>query len=146
MKTKQLNLYVNVDSIVENLANIYKECRDAYIGDSCYTMLMSEYDDETIEELAYETTMQINADMKTYLNSKDRHIVGNFNNISSDYPKDFKDMVNRLNNGDNSKESDEDREFLTDWFWDTFGTYGLKYNFASDLAEKVYCYANEYFA
>lgn len=32
----------------------------------------------------------------------------------------------------------EDRDFLVDWFFETFGTWGISYNFQSNISEFLY--------
>lgn len=40
--------------------------------------------------------------------------------------------------GEDSKQANEDRDFLVDWFFETFGTFGISYNFQSDISEALY--------
>ena len=47
-------------------------------------------------------------------------------------------MVARLDAAEDSKQADEDREYLMDWYFDAFGTYNIKYNFSNWLSEIVY--------
>jgi hypothetical protein len=47
-------------------------------------------------------------------------------------------MIARLDAGEDSKQANEDRDFLVDWFFETFGTHGISYNFQSDISEYLY--------
>ena len=88
-------------------------------------------------------------------------MIGNFANIENDYPAhitgtywiseydgdDYRDffpqMVARLDSAEDNKQANEDRAYLMDWFFDAFGTYGIKYNFRNDLAEIEYALEEE---
>lgn len=81
---------------------------------------------------------------------------GNFADIENDYPAHitgtrwpseyagddyfrlFPQMVARLDAAEDSKQADEDRAYLMDWYFDAFGTYNIKYNFSNWLSEIVY--------
>ena len=39
---------------------------------------------------------------------------------------------------EDSKQADEDRMYLMDWFFDAFGTFGIKYNFQGFLSDIAY--------
>ena len=52
-------------------------------------------------------------------------------------------MIARLNAGEQSDQADADRDWLVDWFWETFGSWGLKYNFDSWIADLLYEFENE---
>jgi hypothetical protein len=47
-------------------------------------------------------------------------------------------MVARLDAAEDSKQADEDRAYLMDWYFKAFGTFGIKYNFQDTLSEIVY--------
>lgn len=146
--------YINLDREAEVLYEIYKEKVDDYLSDPDLTeagryYLETYWDSEQIMDYAMEVASTLNENMKDYLNQKDHHMAGNFMNIDYDYPR-FReckpaeergivaDMIKRLNDGDTSKQSDEDRDYLTDWLMDAFGTFGLSYNFGSVLSEGIY--------
>lgn len=146
--------YLNVDRLANDLLSIYKECRDGFINDDNRSFLENEYSDEYLEEYAWLMTWQFNDNMKAYLNLKDHKIDGNFNNIDYDYPLHIygkveynkpmvSAMIERLNNGEESEQADADRDWLVDWFWETFGTFGVKYNFDSAISEMLYEFENE---
>ncbi len=146
--------YMNVDRLASDILNIYKDSRDGFINDENREFLMGEYPDDYLEDIAYERAWECNADMKRYLNSKDHKIEGNFNNVDYDYPLHVygvveynksmvSAMVERLNNGETSEQADADRDWLVDWFWETFGTFGMTYNFDTEIGERLYEFENE---
>lgn len=53
------------------------------------------------------------------------------------------DMIARLNNQDMSEQSVKDRDFLVDWFFETFGTFGISYNFTNEISDTCYQYQQE---
>lgn len=66
------------------------------------------------------------------------HITGTY--WSSEYDGDdyfrlFPQMVARLDTAEDSKQADEDRVYLMDWYFKAFGTFGIKYNFQDTLSE-----------
>ena len=103
------------------------------------------------------------AEMKNYLHRKSQHMDGNFADLSMDYPKHrtgtfwvseydgpvaeyfslYPDMVARLDAAEDSEQADEDREYLAEWFFDAFGTFGIKYNFSNELDEIAYMIEEE---
>lgn len=94
--------------------------------------------------------------MKEYLHMQNHHMVGNFADIEGDYPAHitgtrwsseyagddyfrlFPQMVARLDAAEDSKQADEDRAYLMDWYFDAFGTFGIKYNFQGFLSDIAY--------
>ena len=73
--------------------------------------------------------------MKKYLHNPDHRICGNFNNIDYDYPYHIygevtydtplvNAMIARLDAGEDSEQANEDRDFLVDWFFETFWNMG----------------------
>lgn len=146
--------YINAKRLAKELLEIYTEVRDQYKDDDVWPMIEGEYSDDYLEEYAWSQVNVINSDMRTYLNMKDHHIAGNFNNIEYDYPKHITGdyhydselvgaMIARLNANEQSEQADSDRDFLTDWFWDTFGSFGIRYNFSAVIDETAAIYENE---
>ena len=94
----------------------------------------------------------LNADMKKYLHQDNHQIVNNFNNVERDYIyndkrgsyADFRDMVRRLDEGVDDERTNEDRDWLTSWFWDTFGTWAIGYNLSTYIGEELYVAEREY--
>lgn len=142
-------LYLNVSRLQGELLTIYKEERDGWIDEWNREFLMCEFSDESLEELAMEKAHEFNEDMRKYLNMSDHKIVGNFNNIDYDYPAHINGvigynsslvnaMIARLNAGEQSEQANADRDWLVDWFWETFGSWNLRYNFTDYIAERLY--------
>lgn len=83
-------------------------------------------------------------------------MIGNFANIEEDYPTHitgtawcseydgddyfdlFPQMVARLDSAEDSKQADEDRAYLEEWYFKAFGTYNIKYNLANIIDEIAY--------
>lgn len=137
--------YINCELMQKRLEELLNEELNSYSEDYPYLS-----DLVNVEEYAEDLVRSFNSDMGKYLNSADHKILGNFNNIDYDYPafmegdgchynqKLVDDMVNRLNNNDDSEQSQKDRDFLVDWFFETFGTFGITYNFNYYLGEIIY--------
>ncbi len=47
-------------------------------------------------------------------------------------------MIARLDDNEDSKLANEDRNFLVDWLFETFGTWGISYNFQNEISETLY--------
>ena len=147
-------LYLNVSRLQGELLAIYKEECDGWIDEWNREFLMYEFSDESLEELAVEKAHEFNEDMRKYLNMSSHKIDGNFNNIDYDYPAHVNGeikydrplvdaMIARLNAGEQSKQADADRDWLVDWFWETFGSWGIRYNFSDCIADRLYEFEHE---
>lgn len=146
MEEKQ---YINIDRMSECLHQIFKDKREDMIDDENKGFIMDNFSDEYLEEMSSEMAWQFNSDMMKYLHRPDHKIYGNFNNIDYDYPYHIygevtydtplvSAMIARLDTGEDSKQANEDRDFLVDWFFETFGTQGISYNFQSNIADCLY--------
>lgn len=120
-----------------------------------YTDALSEEDAEKysdlIEDWANNKSYRFLEDMDIYVHKSDTRIVGNFCNIEYDWNHpgfiesnvtpwgDFRDVIKSIDEG---KISDEKlakfQEWAWDWFLEAFGTWGLKYNFQTYIAELEY--------
>lgn len=149
MENETVKQYMNVDRLCDELYEILKGERDGFIEDDNRDFLMSEFSDEIIRDRTEEMAYQIDRDMGKYLNLPSHKIDGNFNNIDYDYPLHIygvveynipmvSAMIERLNNGEVSKQADADRDWLVDWFWETFGSFGIKYNFDTEISDRLY--------
>lgn len=147
-------LYLNVSRLQGELLAIYKEERDGWIDEWNREFLMCEFSDESLEELAVEKAYDFNDNMRKYLNMPNHKIDGNFNNIDYDYPCHINGnveydyplvnaMIVRLNAGEQSEQADADRDWLVDWFWETFGSWGIRYNFSDCIADRLYEFEHE---
>lgn len=148
MNTEIVRDYIDIDAMHDTLIEIFKEERENYGDDEYRDVIESEFDDERLSEEAIELAFQINTDMKRYLHKKDHAIFGNFNNIDYDYPRyingEFeydddlvKDLIKRLDERDMSERTKSDRLWLNDWFFYTFGTFGIRYNFDETMSAAI---------
>ncbi len=148
MKTEIVKDYIDIDAMHDALLEMFKEERDNYGEDEYRDVIESEFDDDRLSEEAIELAFQINTDMERYLHKKDHAIPGNFNNIDYDYPHhvngEFEyddDLVNglikRLDERDMSDRAKSDRLWLNDWLFDTFGTFGIRYNFRETMSAAI---------
>lgn len=134
--------FLNVSSVIDDVRAIYAEVRNGIAADDDFKYeILEQYDDDTIFEYAEYLAWKINDEMKQYLNLDDHRIMGNFKNAEYDYDGNFDEMVARLNAGEQSEQADADRDFLTEWFWGAFGSFGIRYNFSNEISE--YCYQLE---
>ena len=148
---RTINNYMDMNKLQSQVAEIYKDVRDNFIDDDNEDFLTTEIDDDFIDEFAFDTAERINNEMCEYLNSNYHNLPDRLNNIDYDYTEHItgvyshkRDLVNamisRLNAGENSEQANKDRDYLLDWFWDTYGSYGLRYNFGDYLNERLYEY------
>lgn len=142
--------FLNYDSMYECIKCIYEDAIDN-----------PQEHEEYIEEFAAENARRFVSDMRKYVHQNDTEIVGNFNNIRNDWDyikesflvaKDenseaveikpfgkFDDMVKGMDDG---TLTDEQiwmvQQWCEEWFFETFGTWGLKYNFQNFICELEY--------
>lgn len=148
MNTEIVRDYIDIDAMHDTLFEMFKEERENYGDDEYRDVIESEFDDERLSKEAIELAFQINTDMKRYLHKKDHAIFGNFNNIDYDYPRHIngefeydddlvKDLIKRLDERDMSERTKSDRLWLNDWFFYTFGTFGIRYNFDETMSAAI---------
>ena len=148
MNTEIVKDYIDVDAMHDTLFEIFKEERDSYGEDEYRYVIESEFDDDRLSEEAIELSFQINTDMERYLHKKDHAIPGNFNNIDYDYPHHIhgefeydddlvRDLIKRLDERDMSERTKSDRLWLNDWFFYTFGSFGIRYNFNETMSAAI---------
>ena len=141
--------YLNFDRLYGELLKLYTAARNRWLDDNNIEFLMEQFSDDYLDELAWTTACEFDEDMGKYLNMADHKIYGNINNIDYDYPYHINGkveydrslvnaMITRLNAGEQSEQADADRDFLVDWFWSTFGSWGLRYNFESQMSDALY--------
>lgn len=125
MKTERIKEYIVIESAIEDITEIFRKANEDYgfVLDDC-----------DLQQEAVETAFRINDEMNEYLHSEDHHIIGNFCNIDYDWKgNDLKQRIALLDAGSTSDKAESFREFLTSWFWEAFGTFGLDYNFRNWL-------------
>lgn len=152
--------YIGVEAFAKEIFSLYRECLDNYEDKEEFEQYINDLfgDQEYIKHLAEEFAFQANEDMKRYLHMDNHRMDGNFANIEHDYPyyrtgtlyafeskigSDeyyllFPRMVERLDAAEDSERANDDREYLSSWFFSAFGTFGIQYNFSNDLAELHY--------
>ena len=155
--------YLDTDALRESLISMLQEERDKFCSNE-EDMHGWYYDDDQIEEYVDYLVDSFNKNMDMYLHGE-HTICGNFNNIDYDYNKclfevsdgkygkdeieyncqGVKDMIERLDNGEDSELADFERKALLSWFWETFGSWGICYNFNDHLSSGYddYCYCND---
>ena len=136
--------FLNYDKLYAALEEVFTEALENMEDGESY--------DWMIEGYCEYHTQRIMDDMKEYIHKKDTSMIGNFANIRTDweYCKEFvksnvepwgrfDDIVASVDNG---TITDEDlaklQEWCLDWFFTAFGTWGLKYNFQTDVADQMY--------
>ena len=125
--------YINIDNMATRLCQILIDARESMVDDENKDFIMENFSDEYLEDYSNVMAWKFNSDMKKYLHNPDHRICGNFNNIDYDYPYHIygevtydtplvNAMVARLDAGEDSEQANEDRDFLDDWFFETFCT------------------------
>ena len=155
--------YIGVESFAKTIENLYRECLNNYDNAEDMEEYIADVFGKNIQSLAWEFTLEANREMKNYLHRKSQHMDGNFADLSMDYPKHrtgtfwvseydgpvaeyfslYPDMVARLDAAEDSEQADKDREYLEEWYFYAFGTFGIKYNFSNELEEIHYMMEEE---
>lgn len=131
-----------MDKLKSGIREIFAE-KIAEVKDNPYFVFTVWSDEDTVEELVECLANNLNKSIGKCLHMSDAHIAGKLDNNRFDYKVDFADMVKRLDEGAEDEQTNADRDFLTSWFWDTFGTFFISYNFAYELSEALYCAEQE---
>jgi len=97
-----------------------------------------------IEEFTPMTVESTQKSMYDYVAGGKYSMPGNFKQIDMDWDHDheggikFSDLKKKLLAGTQDKDTEEFSHWGIDWFFDAFGTFGLKYNFKDALTDSVY--------
>lgn len=155
--------YIGVASFSKTIEELYRECLENFDDAEDMEEYIADVFEKNIQYLAWEFTIEANREMKKYLHLPDQHMNGNFANLSIDYPKHrtgtfwvseydgpvaeyfslYPDMMARLDAAEDSEQADKDREYLEEWYFYAFGTFGIKYNFSNELEEIHYMMEEE---
>lgn len=142
--------YLDTEYLKKELVSLLIETRDNYGEDATMKEdIKAYYDDEYIDAYCEELCNGFNDNMKNYLHNKVHSMCGNFNNIDYCYSKYrtgkcehnrrlVDELTERLDAGDQSEQTKKDKHWLVDWFFETFGTFGIKYNFKTMMSEYLY--------
>ena len=137
--------YINIDNMATRLCQILKDARESMVDDENKDFIMENFSDEYLEDYSNVMAWQFNSDMKKYLHNPDHRICGNLTLVVDDRFNNkctsctlVNAMIARLDAGEDSEQANEDRDFLADWFFETFGTWGISYNFQSNISEFLY--------
>lgn len=150
--------YIGIEEFAKSIEELYRECLDNFDNKEELEQYINDlYDDENhIHNLAWEFAHDVNRDMKKYLHMDSHRMDGNFADIENDYPKYrtgtcwptdydgddyfdlFPEMVKRLDAAEDSERANDDREYLSSWYFYAFGTFGIKYNFSNELQDLSY--------
>lgn len=143
--------YMNMDSLKSTIREIYDAQIESYKDEPYFECTMYA-DEDILEDEVNRMAERLNADMKKYLHQSDHRIEGNFKKVERDYIyidkrgsyADFRDMIRRLDEGVDDERTNEDRDWLTSWFWSTFGTWAIGYNLSTYIGEELYVAEQEY--
>ena len=145
--------YIGVFSFAKTIEALYRECLEDCDNPEDIEEYIADLYGKNIQSLARDFALESNRDMKKYLHMQNHRMDGNFANIEEDYPAHitgtywsseyagddyfrlFPKMVARLDAAEDSKQADEDRAYLMDWYFEAFGTFGIKYKFQDTLSE-----------
>lgn len=153
--------YININEMQSVLYSLLKDAIKNFGNNDAEIEYLNEIlDDEELKEIAQEDAKKINSDMCEYLHKRCTHIDGYFADIQYDYGRfdriyydngkyrfgpcydepirNFDEMVKRLDECEQSKEAEFDRNFLTDWFFYCFGTWAYQYKF-QEFASEILC-------
>lgn len=141
--------YLDTEYLQTELESIFKSAINEMVDEDNKNLIETEFGDEFIEERSVILAEEFNADMKKYLHQNNHRIDGNFNNVNYDYnnhingevefnDKLLADLIQRLDNNQQDAQTKSDRHWLVDWFFETFGSWGLKYNLQTEISEYLY--------
>lgn len=151
--TEKVADYISVKNFAKAIEALYRECLEDYENSEDIEEYLADFEGFNIQSLAWDFTMKANRETKKYLHMQNHRMDGNFANIEEDYPAHitgtywsseyagddyfrlFPQMVARLDAAEDSKQADEDRAYLMDWYFEAFGTFGIKYKFQDTLSE-----------
>lgn len=134
--------FLNKDNVYESVLNV---CKDALADD--YQQWES-----VVEDFADYMANSILEDMRKYVHLKDTRMSGNFANIREDWDvitdfvrseiKPFGRFDDIVASIDNETISEDDlakfQEWCLDWFYTAFGTFGIKYQIQTIVADMEY--------
>ena len=145
--------YIGVESFAKVIESLYRECLEHFDDAENLEEYIADVFGKNIQSMAWDFTLEANREMKKYIHLPDQHMDGNFANLYNDYPRhvtgtfwatdydgdDYYDlyphMVARLDAAEDSEQADKDREYLEEWYFKSFGTYNIQYNFSNELEE-----------
>ncbi len=155
--------YIGVESFAKTIETLYRECLENYEDGGEFELYINDlFETDYIRTTAFEFAVKTNEEMKKYLHMDSHRMCGNFADIERDYPRYrtgvwwsseyagndyfdlFPEMVKRLDAAEDSELADDDREYLSQWYFSAFGTYNIQYNFANDLEELHRCLEEDY--
>lgn len=154
--TEKVADYISVRNFAKAIEALYRECLEDYDNSEDIEEYLADFEGFNIQSLAWDFTMKANREMKKYLHMQNHRMEGNFANIEDDYPAHitgtrwsseyagddyfrlFPQMVARLDAAEGSKQAAEDRTYLMEWYFEAFGTFGIKYNFQGFLSDIAY--------
>lgn len=134
--------FLDYEKVLEKVQKIYNAQMENYIDEE--NGITKDDLESYTDARAEHTSHMIVYDMRKYAHQKDTKIIGNFNDIRRDFEYvhsgiKFDEVVKKLDAGEMADEELADfQSWCFDWFWDTFGTYNLGYNFGSYLGDFVY--------
>ena len=142
-----MGTYINFETMHASIFELIKD-KLAEMNLENKEFVEDTFNDDWFDEYSFELASEFDSDMKTYLHTYDKSIAGNFGRIDLDYCKHItgeygyndkliEDLVNRLDSEDKSEQTQQDLNYLTDWFFDTFGTYGITYNFETLVCDML---------
>ena len=155
--------YIGVESFAKVIESLYRECLEYFDNAEDLEEYIADIFGKNIQGLALEFTLKANREMKKYLHLPSQRMPGNFSDLRMDYPNHrtgtfwaseyegsvseylnlYPDMVARLDAEEDSEQAKEDRAYLEEWYFKSFGTFGITYNFSNDLAEIAYSLEHE---
>ena len=150
---EKLSDYIGVDSFAKVIENLYRECLENFDDAENLEEYIADVFEKNIQSMAWDFALEANREMKKYLHLPDQHMNGNFANLYNDYPRhvtgtfwatdydgdDYYDlypqMVARLDSAEDGEQANDDRAYLEEWYFKSFGTYNIQYNFSNELEE-----------
>ena len=145
--------YIGVASFAKTIEELYRECLENFDDAENLEEYIADVFEKNIQSMAWDFTLEANREMKKYLHLPDQRMDGNFANLYNDYPRhvtgtfwatdydgdDYYDlypqMVARLDSAEDGEQANDDRAYLEEWYFKSFGTYNIQYNFSNDLEE-----------
>lgn len=152
MKIEIVHDYINREKMENALLELLKEEMENF-GDKNDEIMnevkenLSDDDFYELREYVENLADSFNSSMRKYVHQKDTSIWGNFNDIRDDYYRggvgvekcpvsetiNFDDIIKIIDEGKRWNFTEEFLDWVNDWFFATFGTWGICYNFGDYL-------------
>jgi len=139
---EQLEKYIDVKRLQDDITKIYLDSFQEFQEEDKEALRSEGFDDDYIKGRARDSAMRLSRDFVKYCHKSDTNILGNFNDITPDTERRFKvplkEVLSQIESNQETEITKAFPGFAVEWFFLTFGTAGLAYNFKDEINERLY--------